>query len=401
MAALLMLFTLHFSRALRKQRMRSDDLRLNLDKETTPEGCQCTSLCGATSAEGYRCDWCKVPKGCAQWLPTRGDYGFCAYKERHSFTALQASAKLKRLWKSVKENTTVGPLLTKLQAVPKIVSKSMITTFDNTREVLPAHRPKHTHANGVVSLIDLDITSNSTFTGMLRPGVHRGLMRLASARSPQSDSTFPGLAIKMLRSGIHSANVVALRQNGETSGQVHFFEEDLSTHVVPSAVVDSLRKFHQATGCRSMLGISDFCSYDETGSRARSLNFPYRIIFQAPNPMQFAVNTKAKDKTAELLDKLKSIPSGTHLYNLYAQASPTSGKVYLGKLVTRTHQTTSWFGDTKLFFRHQRMEEDFYRHPEWARQVDLPMCDDSEDSQGRLRPLSEWQCPNVDGIVPL
>ena len=47
------------------------------------------------------------------------------------------------------------------------------------------------------------------------------------------------------------------------------------------------------------------------------------------------------------------------------------------------------------------MEEDFGKHPEWVSQVDKPSCEESVDSAGRLRPLSDWQCPGVEGVPPL
>ena len=42
----------------------------------------------------------------------------------------------------------------------------------------------------------------------------------------------------------------------------------------------------------------------------------------------------------------------------------------LGDMVTTTECTTSAFGDAKLFFRHQRVEEDWQLRPEWMSQLD-------------------------------
>jgi len=288
----------------------------------------------------------------------------------------------------------MGPHMSKMQALPKILTKSMITSFDNAREELPDGRPKHTHSNGVVSLIDLEVASDSPYTGMLRPGRHRGLMRLASSRVPELDATFPGLAIKFLRTGIHSANLLALSAGGEQTGHVNFFEKPLTTHSPPPDAIDAIRKFHQVSGCRSMLGASDFTAYEEDGSRVRTPNFPYEVLFEAPDPLQFAVNAGATNKTVDLINSLKSIPSGTLLYNVFARASPSASKVFLAKLISKTPQTTSLFGDTKLFFRHQRMEEDFMMRPDWVYKIDMPLCDESVDKKGRLRPISDWQCPS-------
>ena len=79
--------------------------------------------------------------------------------------------------------------------------------------------------------------------------------------------------------------------------------------------------------------------------------------------MQLSLNFKARDQPAEVLKALTSIPEGTHLYNVLAKASPTAPWKHLGKVFTRSRSVTSAFGDARLSFRHQRMEEDFMWNP--------------------------------------
>jgi len=381
----------------RSELMRSDDLRpLN---DTTALGCMCEkeASCSPSLAQHHRCDWCKVPDGC-HWSITRGSYDFCEFKHKDSFASLSAGEKMKQLWKKVTGDTRVQPMLSKVSTLLAVVKLSMITTFDNSMEVFNKGRQKVIHQQGVVMQFDLEVENSSPYTGMLMPGKHRGLLRLGSAFPPETD-IFPGMAVKFLRSGIHSANTVLLRQTGAKTGQNQFFEEALSNHVTPSKTLDMLQKFTQASGCRSMTGLSDFCTYEQDGSKARSVNFPYEIKFDAPNPARFPIDAGARDITAEVLRALMTIPEGAHLYNLYAKASPTSRWSRIGKIVIKSAPTTSWFGDTELFFRHQRLEEDFMHKPEWieAAKRDKDFCDESTDSKGRLRPLSDWQCPGVNG----
>lgn len=405
-AVALLLSTLQVSSGLRrstnKGQMRNDDSGVVPANDTTANGCNCVKPCGASLAEHHRCDWCNVDKSTckSRWSATRGLYDFCDLKDDDDFASLSSSKKMQQLWAKVTSNSRSGPLLSKLGTLKEILTVSMISTFDNVRETMAAGRQKVIHGNGVVLQFDFDVQGDSPYSGMLAPGTHRGLMRLGSAMTPDS-MTFPGIAIKFLRSGIHSANTVALRQNGDQSGQIHFFEEPLSNHVAPPPMLEKLGKFNQASGCRAMTGISDFCSYSQNGQRVSSLNFPYELQFEAPDPMRFAVNASAVDKNRELLNKLASIPSGTHLYWVNAKATPSSRFVRVGKMVTSSVATASMFGDTQLHFRHQRMEEDFAKHPEWVSQVDKPNCEESMDSRGRLRPLSDWQCPGVEGVPPL
>jgi len=400
--------------------MRSDDAGVIPANDTTGNGCTCRTQCGASVAKNHKCDWCKVDKkACSSsYLVTRGHYDFCDLKDDADFVALSASEKMKSLWARTTYNSRSGPKPSLVGTLKVIMSTSMISMFDNVRETMPAGRVKVIHTQGAMLQFDFEVQGNSPYSGMMAPGTHRGLMRLGSATPPDAgvsrcadsnnplcdvfaQKTFPGIALKFLRSGIHSANTVALRQNGDLSGQINFFEEPLSIHVAPPGFLLKLGKFEQASGCVSMTGLSDFCSYSQNGQKASSLNFPYEIKFEAPNPMQFAVNPNATSKAEELLNKLASIPSGTHLYWVIAKATPTSKFERIGKIVTKSASTTSNFGDTQLSFRHQRMEEDFIKHPEWVSQVDQPSCEDSVDKRGSLRPVSDWQCPGAEGVVPL
>jgi len=382
--------------------MRSDDLQpLN---DTTASGCMCEkqASCNPSAAQHHRCDWCSVPRGCGSYTITRGHYDFCEYKPEDSFTSLSADAKQQKLWRRIIADKRVQPQLSLPATLAEVLKVSMITTFDNSMEVFNAGRQKVIHQQGVVLQFDLEVDSASPYTGILMPGLRRGLMRLGSA-FPADIDNFPGIGIKFLRSGRHSANTVALRHSGLLIGnKKHFFEEPLSNHVEPGNAFDMLQKFGQATGCRSMTGLSDFGTYAQDGTQVSTVNFPYEIRFDAPNRSQFPLDMKTKDMKAELLRVLSTIPTGTHLYNMYAKASPHAHWVQLGRIVTRSAPTTSWFGDTELFFRHQRMEEDFKLRPAWTRpaQASIGQCDGSLDSRGHLRPLSDWQCPGVEGIVP-
>merc|ERR1740121_819150 len=171
---------------------------------------------------------------------------------------------------------------------------------------------------------------------------------------------FPGIAIKFLRSGIHSANTVALRTSGKSEEFRDFFESPLSTHVAPDPKLDAIGKFNQGSGCRSMTGISDMCSYTQDGAQVRNLNFPWEVKFTSPSGMRVPppdLSGDDKKTNAEYVRVLTSIPSGTHLYTVSAKASPSAKWVVIGKFVTRSKTTLSNYGDTQLFFRHQRMEE--------------------------------------------
>lgn len=62
------------------------------------------------------------------------------------------------------------------------------------------------------------------------------------------------------------------------------------------------------------------------------------------------------------------IKEGTKLYKVIAQDKPFElggHEKHIGDLWTTSPMVTSLWGDTKLFFRHVRFDEDIAMRPEW------------------------------------
>ena len=71
-----------------------------------------------------------------------------------------------------------------------------------------------------------------------------------------------------------------------------------------------------------------------------------------------------KDFLKQFVDK---IPDGSHIYSLIAYKDPMAiDGTELGKVMNVGKCYISQYGDEKLFFRHQRVEEDMQLRPEWA-----------------------------------
>lgn len=51
---------------------------------------------------------------------------------------------------------------------------------------------------------------------------------------------------------------------------------------------------------------------------------------------------------------------------------PDATPVAIGTLVTTSNFVTSLYCDNKLFFQHQRFEEDLAIHPEWTKGTSCP-----------------------------
>ena len=79
----------------------------------------------------------------------------------------------------------------------------------------------------------------------------------------------------------------------------------------------------------------------------------------------------------EFMKQFTDLPVGTVVYQLRGHQSPDDKEgVLLGDVVTTDNCVTSLYGDTKLVFKHQYINEDKDLMPEWAEAYDLecPPC---------------------------
>ena len=69
----------------------------------------------------------------------------------------------------------------------------------------------------------------------------------------------------------------------------------------------------------------------------------------------------------EFMAQFSAIPIGSRLYNLKAHLHPEDKNgITLGAIVNTDQCVTSLYGDEKLFFRHQYIEDDIKLRPEWT-----------------------------------
>jgi len=385
--------------------MRGDDYGppLKPAEITTHDGCTCKKACGTNVYEDYgRCDWCYTKDGCGT-SGLKGSWDYCEYSPMQDFESQLYSDKTAQLWSRITDPGVVdqsGPAHLFAKSLKDAVSISMITPFDDQWEVLPPGREKVIHGQGVMCQFDLAVRPDSPFTGILASGTQSGLIRLGSAVSlnePLIGNIFPGFGIKFLRSGVHSAGFVGLRKAGK-GGSYNFFDSTFSNHVPPEDALVKLNKFQQASGCIDMVGLSDVCSYTQDGQKVDKPVFPFELFFEPTGEVNFEDQKKGND---DLLNELAGIPDGTDVFEIRAFASPMDASqgnvITIGTLTTKGTCHRSLFGDQELFFRHQRMEEDFALAPDWIQQMEVlgdPACVASPG------PVSQWQCPGqaVQGL---
>ena len=106
------------------------------------------------------------------------------------------------------------------------------------------------------------------------------------------------------------------------------------------------------------------CSYDQEGTFNSNPNFPFKIEL-VPGEVNFPESRP--NSMEEFMAQFRTIKTGTMIYTLKAYASPYDSEgLILGNIVTSDDCVTSYYGDTKLFFKHQYIEEDAQLKPEWT-----------------------------------
>lgn len=129
-------------------------------------------------------------------------------------------SKMDYIYTQVTANTVSGPWGT----AAKALIESMKTTFDNVSDVMIQDRTKVIHSIGQVAKIELVGYNNNGYTGALQGSNNIGLLRAGFIAKPNGKLFQIGIAMKILRSKVLSANIVAFNN---PDGQKEF---DFFTH---------------------------------------------------------------------------------------------------------------------------------------------------------------------------
>ena len=252
-------------------------------------------------------------------------------------------------------------------------------TFERFRDDLPYTHAKRIRSVGGVGLVTWHPSeSQHPYTGFFATGTPYALIRLSYTKPSDTSGTTPGLSLKLFRDGIPSSNMLAMESlEGQTSG--NFFEFDFSNHLAPATtrLLQYVgRRFGRYSCPSTRTGLSEIAMSTEyingaTGEEEdfTTIEFPYRIVFR-PNPaltQQFSSFSPEQS----LFDTLADIPVGTKLYDIYAVSFPDGNEEseeeenHVGHLELTRALQPSVIGDNVLFFRHQKIEEDYTLRPQY------------------------------------
>ena len=146
------------------------------------------------------------------------------------------------------------------------------------------------------------------------------------------------------------------------------------------------------------MGVAEFAKWKTDGTRINPHKVPYDIWY-VPNPdlAKLWPHDRQKDETGREIpfyEQLTQIPDGSLLFEVWARDVPTfepwwpeGSKVqHIANVVSHSKIITSNFGDTRLFFEHEFMREDFRIDPRWKRFYDRVNHDDIWGD----RPIPDW-----------
>ncbi|MCA1990953.1 MAG: hypothetical protein LDL41_02745 [Coleofasciculus sp. S288] len=291
-------------------------------------------------------------------LPT--DYESWTAKEKQDF-----------LWNNriLKSQYDELPPLQKID-IPGLFLTLLSLKMDRSSDEAPPKWKKAIHAHGSVAKVKFVPTADTPFTGLFK-GADYGLLRLSLTGDPADRGFAPGLALKLFVDGKPSENFSALVSLSGQGENYNFFANELSNIVSEEQsfgpkFINLL--FRRVTKFPRHLYLQEFGKIDQKGHQQNKPHYPYRI-FLVPNPnVQFA-----ERPPHDFRRDLATIPSGTSLFSVYAVdpgqvgddvASKAADTIdqpgyrqkaqLIGHIETTSEFVSSFYGDSQLFFRHQR-----------------------------------------------
>lgn len=255
------------------------------------------------------------------------------------------------------------PRLKKIDVIGLFLT-SLKTKMDYQSDEAPKGWKKAIHAHGSVAKIRFIATSNTPFTGLFK-GADYGFLRLSVTDDPASRGFAPGVAIKFFIDQQPSANFSALVSLDGQGKNYNFFANEFS-NIVP--VVDRLGPkiinfiFRRTSRFPTKLDLQNLSQFQENGEAEQQVYYPLRI-FLTPNPqIQFP------DSPHDFRNDLVTIPSGSRLFSVYGVDPKKLGEEaidqpkyrqeaqLIGYIETTSEFVSSTYGDSQLFFRHQRFK---------------------------------------------
>ena len=238
--------------------------------------------------------------------------------------------------------------------------KALTTQGDELEE----GRRKLIHAFGAEARLRLVISPEAAGgnTGIFRSGAPCVIGRFSLAGKPATDTSIPGLALKIFIDGDQpSVNLQLMHSIDDQAGH-NYFAQTFS-NILPPAV--ALPKRLLASGFErsavqfgakdtnpGRLTLEHLAGTSPDGNRIASPKAPHQLLFKPTAQARALMHDASASDDFRL--KLADLPVGQAVYELYtlAEGEPAENARPLGQLVLTAPVISSHFGDEKLYFRH-------------------------------------------------
>jgi hypothetical protein len=237
--------------------------------------------------------------------------------------------------------------------------------------VAPADYQKPLHAHGAMAKVKFAAVPGNPYTGLFQ-GADSGLLRLSVTGDPADRGFAPGLAWKAFVDGKPSENVSALYTLSGQGTNYNYFANELSQYVVPE-VNESLGTtilFSVVSAKPTLLKLNDMAEVSQQGVAVATPKSPTQIYFVPRTELKNRFSSAAHDFRSDLL----TLTAGTTLYDVYATSMeiktsiiPSISRNYasqrrnsaikIGEMQLSSDMIASEFGDSGVFFKHQRNED--------------------------------------------
>ncbi|AYC33520.1 peroxidase [Pseudomonas cavernae] len=238
-------------------------------------------------------------------------------------------------------------------------------------DVAPVGYEKPIHAHGVMAKAKFVPVANNGYTGLFT-GADSGLLRLSVTGDPADRGFAPGLAWKAFVDGKPSQNVSALYTLSGQGTNYDFFTNELSSYVSPEAneTLGTTVLFSAVSSKPTLLRLDDMAQVTQNGAAVASAKAPTQVYFVPRAELRSRFVSTPHDFRQDLL----TLKTGTKVYDVYATSMeiktsiiPSLNTSYanqrrsnakkIGEIELTSNFIASQFGDSGVFFKHQRHED--------------------------------------------
>lgn len=265
-----------------------------------------------------------------------------------------AAEKLMYLWEQ-------RMLATEFPSFPPFESRGLPVSrhdleesFDYVSDQMPPGHRRALHLRGSVARAAWEAEAHVPYTGLFL-GAEQALVRLSLGTAPRWPAGFvPGLGIKLLVDGAPSANLHVMNSVDGQGTNHDVFALPFSNKLPPAKgwlTWIGAQFFRRVKSDPFHLPVDHLARTTQDGHQVDRPRWPYQLHFLPGAAVRGQRDPMARH---DFRADLAKIPEGTVLYEVHASESPDAAPAPIARLVTRSRFVSTWWGDERLFLKHNR-----------------------------------------------